>query len=623
MPLVLKDRVKETSTTAGTGTLTLGGAPSGYQSFSVIGNGNTTYYAIVDSSANTWEVGIGTYTASGTTLSRDTVLESSSGGSKVSFSSNTKEVFVTYPAELAVSTDLAQPVSNKTITASSLNSSPIGASSASTGAFTTLMATGQTSLGGVTGGEALRATPVASSVNYIQASGSTTGNAPSLAAAGSDTNIGVAYQSKGTGVHRFITSTGDNGVVRAERTAATASYVDMIALSGGTAVRTGGAYHLNFQTNGGTTQAVVTHTASAVNTVVMSGGTTGNSPVMYMDGSDTNISFNMWTKGTGAFNFSTNSSTIARQFSIAHTASAVNYLQVTGAATGAAPVFSVAGSDTNIGMTLRSKGTGEIGFSINGWTQFAVQNVAIAPDYPVAGGGSLQAYIGVAGSNTNVPLLLTSKGLGQVRLMTNTNNSLAFTADFVASAVNYMSAIPAATGGTPSFTSAGSDTNIGAGLRTKGTGSIALQTNSNVTQLQIGHTASAVNYWDFTGSATGNSLAVYASGSDANPGMFFIAKGSGAFNVCTNGTTSNRQFLVAHTASAVNYAQITGGATGNGVTLSAAGSDSNIDLRLTPKGTGVVNINGTAASVSTATCDRTVPVKINGTTLYLMLSTTA
>lgn len=115
MALVLKDRVKETSTTAGTGALTLAGAASGYQSFSVIGDGNTTYYTIVDSTANTWEVGIGTYTASGTTLSRDTILESSSGGSAVSFASNSKDVFVTYPAEKAVATDATQTLDNKTI----------------------------------------------------------------------------------------------------------------------------------------------------------------------------------------------------------------------------------------------------------------------------------------------------------------------------------------------------------------------------------------------------------------------------------------------------------------------------------------------------------------------------
>ena len=107
MALVVKDRVREITTTAGTGPVTLGGAVLGFQTFAVIGNGNTTYYAIVDSTTGAWEVGIGTYTASGTTLSRDTVLESSNSGNLVPFSSNVKDVFVTYPAERSIYTDAA------------------------------------------------------------------------------------------------------------------------------------------------------------------------------------------------------------------------------------------------------------------------------------------------------------------------------------------------------------------------------------------------------------------------------------------------------------------------------------------------------------------------------------
>jgi hypothetical protein len=103
MALVVKDRVQETSTTIGTGTITLAGAIAGFQSFSVIGNANTTYYAIVGGTE--WEVGLGTYTSSGTTLSRDTILESSNGGTAVNFSAGTKNVFVTYPAEKAVYQD--------------------------------------------------------------------------------------------------------------------------------------------------------------------------------------------------------------------------------------------------------------------------------------------------------------------------------------------------------------------------------------------------------------------------------------------------------------------------------------------------------------------------------------
>lgn len=99
MALVVKDRVQETTNTTGTGTLTLAGAVAGYQSFSVIGNSNTTYYTIV--SSTDWEVGVGTYTASGTTLSRDTVLASSASGAKISVVAGSV-VFCGYPAGRAV-----------------------------------------------------------------------------------------------------------------------------------------------------------------------------------------------------------------------------------------------------------------------------------------------------------------------------------------------------------------------------------------------------------------------------------------------------------------------------------------------------------------------------------------
>jgi hypothetical protein len=106
MPLVLADRVKETTTTTGTGTVTLLGAVTGFSSFAVIGNGNTTYYTIAGQGTSEWEVGIGTYTSSGTTLSRDTVLASSAGApTKTNFSGGTKDVFVTYTAARSVNVD--------------------------------------------------------------------------------------------------------------------------------------------------------------------------------------------------------------------------------------------------------------------------------------------------------------------------------------------------------------------------------------------------------------------------------------------------------------------------------------------------------------------------------------
>ena len=99
MALALKDRVQETGTANTTVSFTLSGAVTGFQAFTVVGDGNTTYYAATDASGN-WEVGIGTYTLSTTTLARTTILSSSSAGSAVTFS-GTVNVFVTYPSSYA------------------------------------------------------------------------------------------------------------------------------------------------------------------------------------------------------------------------------------------------------------------------------------------------------------------------------------------------------------------------------------------------------------------------------------------------------------------------------------------------------------------------------------------
>jgi membrane-bound inhibitor of C-type lysozyme len=109
MPLVVADRVQETSSTSGLFDFTLDGATAGYQSFNAgVGTSNTTYYCAYSSdlTLNQWEVGIATL-ASSTLLQRTTVLDSSSGGAKVNFSAGIKVVFCTYPAERAVYKDAA------------------------------------------------------------------------------------------------------------------------------------------------------------------------------------------------------------------------------------------------------------------------------------------------------------------------------------------------------------------------------------------------------------------------------------------------------------------------------------------------------------------------------------
>jgi len=119
MALVLKDRVKETTTTTGTGSFSLAGAVTGYDSFGQIGSGNTTYYAVYLDGGSEWEVGIGTYT-SPSTLSRDTILASSNSGSVVTFSAGQKTIWCDYPAGKAVYTDASGSISQTIVNISGI-----------------------------------------------------------------------------------------------------------------------------------------------------------------------------------------------------------------------------------------------------------------------------------------------------------------------------------------------------------------------------------------------------------------------------------------------------------------------------------------------------------------------
>ena len=108
MALVLKDRLKETTTTTGTGTYTLAGAVTGFEAFSQVGNGNTTYYCCTVGTG--FEIGIGTYASSGTTLARTTILQSSNSDNAVNWSSGTRTVFCTLPAEKMIFNDASNAI---------------------------------------------------------------------------------------------------------------------------------------------------------------------------------------------------------------------------------------------------------------------------------------------------------------------------------------------------------------------------------------------------------------------------------------------------------------------------------------------------------------------------------
>jgi hypothetical protein len=155
--------------------------------------------------------------------------------------------------------------------------------------------------------------------------------------------------------------------------------------------------------------------------------------------------------------------------------------------------------------------------------------------------------------------------------------------------------------------------NAGFTFTSKGTSAIDFYTNSYASLgLRVAHTASAVNYVQVTGSATTLFPNISAQGSDTNIGLTFASKGSQAIRFNTN--TSDQQFRVTHTASAVNYVQVSGNIAGSAPRILSEGSDTNIDLTLTPKGTGNVRFGTYTASMA-LTVQGYIEIKDSGGTV--------
>ena len=387
---------------------------------------------------------------------------------------------------------------------------------------------------------------------------------PEIAATGADTDISLLYSAKGAGTHRF-------------RTAATAE------------------------------QLRVAHVASAVDYVQIAGAAAGGTPDISVQGSDTDIGLTISAKGADPVSIRTGGT--VEQFRVGHTASAVNYLLATGSATGNALGLAATGSDTNIGFTLSAKGTGTLTLRTGGTVgQFEVAHVASAVNRVRASGAATggAALVSAVGSDTDVTLALASQAAGAVSLRTN-GTVEQFRALHVASAVDYVQAAGAATGGTVAISAQGSDTNIPLTISTKGTGVLDLRTGATVVQFRIGHTGSAVNYLQADGAATGGAPGLSAKGSDTNVGTFLASQGTGAVELRTNGTVVALQ--ASHTASGVNYARVASGATGGPVTVSAQGSDSNVGMAIMPKGTGGVGLD--VASPTAYTIDTALPIVSN------------
>jgi hypothetical protein len=340
----------------------------------------------------------------------------------------------------------------------------------------------------------------------------------------------------------------------------------------------------------------VTPVTSAVNYLNVQGAILNNSPKIRAEGSDTNIGLEFSTKGAAGHSFYSASGG-ALQFYVYPTASAVNYLQVTGNATTGGPILSAQGSDTNVSINYTGKGTGGHVFSSGNVSniQFVVSNTTSAVNYVQVSGNVTGSGVSISsnGSDTNIGIGYIAKG--SAFHFFYGAGSPQFAIAPTASSVNYLQVTGGATGSGATVSAQGTDTNIAIAYAAKGTGAHVFTGQSGANQFIVASTASAVNYLQITGAVTTGTPYILSTGSDANVNFIASTKGTGVHLFQTS-TTALNQFSVGHTASAVNYLQAKGSATGSSLTISALGSDTNIDVQLAPKGTGGVVIGATSAS---------------------------
>jgi hypothetical protein len=498
-------------------------------------------------------------------------------------------------------------VSNITVTGGTIDGTAIGSTSASTGKFTTLTDTGLTS-GRV---------PYAGTAGLIQDAAALTFDGTILSAtrfAGA-LNGTVGATTPSTGAFTTLSGTG-------QLTLTNASNYNLYASGAGANYFAGNVgigvvpptFQLDVQSSASTPAINVATTASNESArlrIVGKQGTTDNewnivSTGAFVAGAQLRFVAGAFTNAPAIAISSASVTSIgaapgSESLRVTPVASAVNYWDFYGGATGVDPYFFPSGSDTNRGFIYLTKGTGThrfmTGSSLTN-TQFAISNTASAVNYITAFGNTAGSggYFQAAGSDTNISMLFSAKGTGNHDFYTGGNSftrqvSVAHTA----SAVNYLQVTGGATGGAPNILAAGSDSVITLGMSSKGSAPIQFRTDSFAgLQFTVAHTASAVNYLQVTGGATGGGPAISVQGGDTNISMAHVAKGLGGNYFQSAGAN---QFSVDATSSAVNWISATGGITGSPAVLNAAGSDTNVSIKLIPKGTGTVQFGTYTAGI--------------------------
>ena len=292
-----------------------------------------------------------------------------------------------------------------------------------------------------------------------------------------------------------------------------------------------------------------------------------------------------------------------------------NNVAITGGTATLSSVTTPSVTATTNDLTLSAISTGNVNLATLGGTQFkAIEATGSVNIWNVRGGdgSTTSPRFTTEGTGTNIAGQFNTKGTGALQFFSGNTEQMRITN--TASAVNYVQVTGAATGANPAISAQGSDTNISMSYIAKGTGQHIFATNGTINnqQLRVTHTASAVNYVQVTGAATTVRPTISAQGSDTNIGLTYGSKGTG-IHAFTNG--NGTQLVIQDYGSAtVNRVEITAAATGVAPKLAAGGTDTNIDLALTPKGTGVVRF-GTYTANMALTVQGYIEIKDSGGTL--------
>ena len=423
---------------------------------------------------------------------------------------------------------------------------------------------------------------VTSAVNYLRANAAITANASALVSEGTDTNISMAFQPKGTGaIDLAAGSSGVNisngGTVTAiTRTATGSGYTSFpsIAISAPT-------------TAGGTTATASVFTVGTTSATVASGGTG------YTVGNIISTNAGASQSSAATFTVTAVSSGVITAISSTGTGGAFTAIPTN-------PVATTGGSGS--GATLNLSSFYIIGLSLLTAGSGYIEQPTIT--FSGGGGSGAAAYATVgspvifrslAGNGSAAQSMSFHSSSGEsLRVATSTTGG---------TSTNFVTISGGSTGNGPRVISDGSDGNIFLGFVTKGTGAFQFITNNASEQLRVSHTASAVNYVQVTGSATANIPIISTTGSDASVGMELRLKGTPTgpgFRV-TNNNGSNVCFAVTTSgATPANYMRADPASASASPAMSAQGSDTNIDLALTPKGTGVVQFGTHTANADVA-----------------------